>query len=90
MQRVMKLTVALLCCHLALPIWAGEAVKQKIPKEQSNVIDGVYPGLAAGALTYAQLSELPEGVLLRSGDLKFSVENLQQAISQSPKPFRNS
>ncbi|GEM_PF-1930417 len=88
MQHVMKLTIVLLCCYLALPIWAGEAVKQEIPKEQSNVICGVYPDLASGALTYAQLSELPKGVLLQSDDLKFSLENLQEAISRSPKPLQ--
>jgi len=88
MQRITKLTIVLLCCHLALPIWADEAVKQKTPKEQSNVIDGVYPGLAAGALTYAELSELPKGVLLQSDNLKFSLEDLKQAISQSPKALQ--
>ena len=88
MQHVMKLTIVLLCCYLALPIWAGEAVKQEIPKEQSNVICGVYPDLAAGALTYAQLSQLPKGVLLQSDNLKFSLENLQEAISRSPKPLQ--
>jgi len=88
MQRITKLTIVLLCCHLALPIWADEALKQNTPKEQSNVIDGVYPGLAAGALTYAELSELPKGVLLQSDNLKFSLEDLKQAISQSPKALQ--
>ena len=85
MQRIMKLTIVLLCCYFVLPIWAGEAVKQEIPKEQNDVIDSVYPGLAAGVLSYAQLAELPEDVLLQSDNLKFSLEDLQEAISRSPQ-----
>ena len=88
MQRIMKLTIVLLCCYFVLPIWAGEAVKQEIPKEQNDVIDSVYPGLAAGVLSYAQLAELPEDVLLQSDNLKFSLEDLKQVIAQSPKALQ--
>lgn len=85
MHHVMKLIVVLLCCHFVLPTWAGESAKQGMLKKQSNVIDSVYPGLAAGVLTYAQLIELPEGILLQSDNLRFTLEDLQQAISRSPQ-----
>jgi len=88
MRYIMKLTAVLLCGVFALPIWAGEAAKQEISKEKNNTIDSVYPGLAAGALTYAQLAELPEGALLQSDDLSFSLEDLKEATSQAPKPLQ--
>ena len=88
MQCFIKLTIVLQCCQLASPIWAGEAAKQDVPKEKSNMIDIVYSGLAAGALTYAQLAELPEGVLLQSDNLEFSSEDLKRVISQSAKALQ--
>lgn len=89
MRYSMKLTAVLLCGVFALPIWADEAAKQEISNEKNNTIDSVYPGLAAGALTYAQLAELAEGILLQSDNLRFTLEDLQQAISQAPKDLQN-
>ncbi len=75
-------------CALTLPTGAAEPAPQEPSAQQKNLVETAYPGLAAGVLTYAQLAELPEGVLLQSGDLKFTREDLQKAIAAAPKPMQ--
>ena len=51
-------------------------------------MDQVYPGLASNVLTYARLADLPEGILLKSGDFTMSAKNVQEEIANAPEPLR--
>jgi len=48
-------------------------------------LDGKYPGLASGALTYARLTTLPEGVLLKAGTLTIREKEVTDRIAQAPQ-----
>jgi hypothetical protein len=50
-----------------------------------QTVDGKYPGLASGALTYARLATLPEGVLLKAGALTVSETEVADRIAQTPQ-----
>ena len=44
-----------------------------------------YPGLATSALTFAKVTTLPEGVLLRAGELTISEKDVTARIAQAPQ-----
>jgi len=48
-------------------------------------LDAKYPGLATGALTYARLATLPDGVLLKAGNLTISEKEVTGRIAQAPE-----
>ncbi len=50
-----------------------------------SCVQDVYPGLASGALTYARLATLPEGVLLKAGTLAISEKEVAERIAQAPQ-----
>lgn len=49
----------------------------------------VYPWLASGVLTYARLTELPEGVLIRAADLTITETQLQDQINSATAQLRS-
>ncbi|HUV41193.1 MAG TPA: thioredoxin domain-containing protein [Sedimentisphaerales bacterium] len=56
------------------------------------LVDGItvgsaYPNLAYGVLTFAKLGELPEGVLLKAGSVKMTIEDVQRSIGAQPAQF---
>jgi thiol-disulfide isomerase/thioredoxin len=48
-----------------------------------------YPGLASSALTYARIATLPEGTLLRAGELTLSEKEIANRIAQAPETQRD-
>jgi thiol-disulfide isomerase/thioredoxin len=44
-----------------------------------------YPGLASSALTYARVAALPDGVLLKAGELTISEKDITSRIAQAPQ-----
>ncbi|NPU96244.1 MAG: thioredoxin family protein [Candidatus Omnitrophica bacterium] len=54
----------------------------------SSTVESVYPGLASSSLRFAVLGELPDGILLRSGDYEISQEALNSEMSKIPAPLQ--
>jgi len=52
------------------------------------MMDEVYPGLASAVLTCARLVDLPEGTLLRAGELVIKASRVSEQIDQAPKPVQ--
>lgn len=53
-----------------------------------KTVDGIYPNLAAGALTYAKVSVLPDGVLLKSEGVEITSSSIDKFISGQAKQFQ--
>lgn len=69
-----------------LHIWAAEPPPPKpdVPKKPILVRDA-YPGLASSSLTYARLSDLPSGVLLRTDGLTIRDKDVAEEIAKAPQ-----
>ena len=68
-----------------LHIWAAEPPPPKpdVPKKPLLVRDA-YPDLASSSLTYARLSNLPSGVILRTDGLTIKDKDVAEEISKAP------
>jgi len=67
---------------LAIPLQANEAndsANSKPPKQP--FVDDLYPGLTTGVLAFARSSTLPEGILLKAGNLIINSKDLNQEIA---------
>ena len=53
-----------------------------------KTIDAAYPGLASGALSQASLTNLPDGILLKSKGLEISRQELEQEIQKLPAEIK--
>jgi thioredoxin 1 len=69
----------------ALRVHAAEpaAPKAQVDKK-SALVSEVYPGLASNSLTYAKLSDLPAGVLLKSQGLTLTDKDVAEQIAKAP------
>lgn len=56
--------------------------------EAPVTLDAAYPGIVAGILSGATLSELPKGVLLRAGEIEITAKALDETIAKSPRKVR--
>ncbi|MDH7600179.1 MAG: thioredoxin domain-containing protein [Sedimentisphaerales bacterium] len=77
-----------ICLIAVLVCLAGDVAGLAAAEEQSRqavLLCDQYPWLAQGSLTYARLARLPEGVVLRSGDLTIKAEQIEQQISSAPQ-----
>lgn len=61
---------------------------QELPPDTNDTVQGVYPGLTAGALSYAKLKELPETVLLQSDNIQIQLETITKIIEAQPEQVR--
>lgn len=68
----------------------GEEPKGKDNPEDlsEKTVESAYPGLASGALTYALLGMLPEGILLRAGEVTITTKDLDAEIAKAPAHLR--
>jgi thioredoxin 1 len=76
-------TIACLCLvALARPLQASETndPASSMPQKQ-QLVDDLYPGLTTGALAFARASTLPEGTLLKAGNLIINSKDLNQEIA---------
>jgi len=64
---------------------AAEKPAAAAPREKAPLVSETYPGLASGCLTYARLTELPKGTLLRAGDLTLTEKDVADEIAKSPQ-----
>ena len=68
----------------AIPIQASET--NTSPKKQ--LVDDLYPGLTTGALAFASASTLPEGTLLKTGNLIINGKELSEEIAGADEKMR--
>jgi len=52
--------------------------------EKSATVNQAYPGLASGGLTYARLSNLPKGTVLKTGGLAIGEKQVADEIAKAP------
>jgi len=74
----------------ALYVQAGEpaAPKAKVEKKPA-LVQEAYPDLASSSLTYAKLSDLPAGVVLRAPGLTISPKEVADQVAQAPQEVRS-
>jgi thioredoxin 1 len=63
---------------------AAEKPAAAAPGERAPLVSVTYAGLASGCLTYACLSDLPKGTLLKAGDLVISERDVADEIAKAP------
>jgi len=92
MKRFSIITIACLSLFaLALPLCSAEKDAVAGPSSssaKSRTVNDLYPGLTAGALTYAKVSELSEGVLLKAGELIIHEKELSDEIAKASEQMR--
>jgi thiol-disulfide isomerase/thioredoxin len=55
------------------------------PGDKAALVSDTHPGLASGSLTYARLSDLPKGTLLKAGDLVITEKDVADEIAKAPQ-----
>ncbi len=87
MMRRSVLSVAVILLGLsALCIGANESAAPKAQAEKKTaLVDEVYPGLASNSLTYAKLSDLPAGVLLKAEGVTVTDKDVAAEIAKVPQ-----
>jgi thioredoxin 1 len=63
---------------------AAEKPAARVASEKPPLVSATYPGLASGCLTYALLSDLPKGTLLKAGDLVITEKDVADEIAKAP------
>jgi hypothetical protein len=53
--------------------------------EKTPLVSVTYPGLTSACLTYARLSDLPKGTLLKAGDLMLTEKDVADEIAKAPQ-----
>jgi len=53
--------------------------------DKAALVSEAYPGLASGCLTYARLSDLPKGTLLKAGGLAITEKDVADEIAKAPQ-----
>ncbi|MFB0552865.1 MAG: thioredoxin domain-containing protein [Phycisphaerae bacterium] len=74
-----------------MPLHGKEANKANSPSlvtPKPLTINDLYPALTGGALGYALASELPEGVLLKAGNLVINDKDINIEIAKAPEQMR--
>jgi len=76
---VVLVALSALCVRASEPV-APQGQGQKKP----TLVCEVYPGLASNGLTYARLSDLPPGVILKTDDLTLRDKDVAGEITKAP------
>jgi thioredoxin 1 len=80
---VVLLGLSALCVQASEPA----APKAEVGKKPALVCE-VYPGLASSSLTYAKLSELPAGVILKAEGLTLTDKDVAGQIAKAPQEMQ--
>lgn len=59
------------------------------PAEKASLVNDAHPGLASSGLTYAKLSELPKGTILKAGELTISEKDIDEQVAKAPKDVQD-
>lgn len=75
---------------LVLPLEGAEKSSAIDPSSSSKprTVNELYPGLTTRAMSWAIASTLPEGVLLRAGELVIETKELIEEIGKAPEQMR--
>ena len=86
----MKLRLAACSLCLAAVVLCAQVGRAGEPGEPegTGTVQATYPRLTSGVLAGATLAELPDGVLLRVGDLEVTAGELQEVVANAPKALR--
>ncbi len=82
-MTMMKRTILSAAAIAVLGISVLPTSAAEVPARPALVCD-VYPGLASNSLTYARLSELPPGVILRADGLAIKEQEVTDEIAKAP------
>ncbi|MEN6576354.1 MAG: thioredoxin family protein [Phycisphaerales bacterium] len=78
-RKVLSATAIIVLGVSLVPACAAD-----VPAKPALVCE-VYPGLASHGLTYARLSDLPSGIVLRSGDVTIKDTDIANEIAKMPQ-----
>lgn len=78
----------IMICTTFLPLVTLATAEEKMAPAP-KIVNVVYPNLASGALTFASLEELPEGVLMRAENIEIGIADVNRLIAGKPKQFHN-
>jgi len=67
----------------SLSVWAEDKAES-----QPETVQDMYPGLTSGALSLAVPKSLPEGILLKAGDIEIASESVTDIINAQPEQAR--
>ncbi len=81
MKRVANIII--ICTALLFLVAAGKA--QEKTKETVKTTNEAYPGLASGILTFAQLGNMPEGILVRADTVNVLAADIEKIIGEASK-----
>jgi len=83
------MVVALVSAWWCVPGFSeGTAAGEQRTATAPATVEQAYPGLASGALTHARLVELPQGVLLSSGEIAIGEKDVAAAGADAPEKIR--
>ncbi|RPJ36702.1 MAG: thioredoxin [Planctomycetaceae bacterium] len=86
MTRSVLPTIIVLFGISTLPVWANESPAAPVDvQENPSLVRDVYPGLASNSLTYAKLSDLPSGVLLKAEGVTVTDKDVTDQIAKVPQ-----
>ena len=80
----------LIAASLVLPPagLAAATASQPASRAAAETVEATYPGLSSGALLLATLAKLPEGMLLESGAVRITQEDLDAELAKAPPEVR--
>ena len=80
----------------AAPAAVADAIPVAVPVaapaealEPAKTVTATYPGLASAGLKEARLAELPEGLLLCSGEVTIKATDLSEEMAKAPKEIQD-
>jgi len=86
MKKLTNVAVGFIFVVFLLAPGFGKA--EETSNTEPQTLDNVYPNLASGILTFAKLGELPDGVLMRAGNVEIGIADVNESIAKQPKQFR--
>jgi thioredoxin 1 len=88
MKKASKLWGVACIVLTSLTAMAAEKSPTTQTQNADKTVSVVWPGLASNSLTFAQLGELPEGVILRAKGLEITQDELDRQIENIPAADR--
>jgi thioredoxin 1 len=84
----MKKTIEGILICVVILVFTIPVSAQEQGTMNNRTVESVYPGLASGALAFATLRDLPDPIIMRSGDLKITSLELNNEIAKASQPIR--
>lgn len=87
MQRLCRYLLSATIIVVAASL-AASAEELAAKATSAGTVDSLYPGLATGALTFGAPAELPDGMLVRAGDVTVDRKALDAEVAKAPEEMR--